>query len=230
MSAKPLDLRDALEDRILTGNFRPGDRLDEAAIARDYNVSRTPVRQALFQLAVIGLVEHIPRRGAFVREIGPKRLSEMFEVMAELEALCARNAARRADASDLAELGAHHEACGKAAADGDSDAYYYANERFHAAIRLIGGNSFLLDEINRIQKNLKAFRRLQLRARDRISSSLAEHARIVASLAAGDPDAAAREMRQHISIQGDRFGDLLATIARDKAAEQDLQISGQKKR
>ncbi len=214
MAATPTELRDALEDRILTGHFRPGDRLDEAAIARDFEVSRTPVRQAIFQLAATGLIEHIPRRGAFVLEVGPERLSEMFEVMAELEALSARNAARRANAEDLADLALHHEACIKAAAAGDADAYYYANETFHASIRKIGGNTFLLQEIDRLQKNLKAFRRLQLRARDRITTSLEEHERIMNSLIASDSDGAAREMRLHISIQGDRFGDLLATIAR----------------
>lgn len=220
MAATPIALRDALEDRILTGHFRPGDRLDEVAIARDFDVSRTPVRQAIFQLAATGLIEHIPRRGAFVIEVGPERLSEMFEVMAELEALCARNAARRAGADDLELLGRHHDACTGAASAGDADAYYYANEHFHAAIRKIGGNAFLLQEIDRLQKRLKAFRRIQLRARDRIATSLEEHGRIMTNLIAGDPDASAYEMRQHISIQGDRFGDLMATLSRDRDASQ----------
>ncbi len=217
MPATPIDLRDALEDRILTGLIRPGDRLDEAGIARDFSVSRTPVRQAIFQLAATGLVEHIPRRGAFVVEIGPVRLSEMFQVMAELEALCTRNAARRAQAGDLADLGQRHAACVQAAATGDADAYYYANERFHATIRTIGGNAFLLQEIDRLQKRLKGFRRIQLRARDRIATSLEEHGRIVDGLVAGDPDRAAREMRQHIAIQGDRFGDLMSSLSREPA-------------
>lgn len=218
MAATPIDLRDALEDRILTGAIGPGDRLDEAAIARDFEVSRTPVRQAIFQLAATGLVEHIPRRGAFVVEIGPARLSEMFEVMAELEALCARNAARRAGAGDLADLDRRHATCAEAAAQGDADAYYYANERFHAAIRTIGGNAFLQQEIDRLQKRLKAFRRIQLRARGRVATSLEEHGRIVDRLMAGDADGAARVMRQHVSIQGDRFGDLLSSLAREPIA------------
>ncbi len=214
MPASPIDLRDALEDRILTGHIRPGERLDEAALARDFDVSRTPVRQAIFQLAATGLIEHIPRRGAFVVEVGPLRLSEMFEVIAELEALCARNAARRAGAEELAETARHHDACCAAATSGDADAYYYANERFHAAIRTIGGNVFLQQEIDRLQKRLKAYRRLQLRARDRIATSLGEHGRILRCLTAGDGEGAAREMRSHVSIQGDRFTDLLATLSR----------------
>ena len=209
-------LRDAIEDRILTGQFRPGDRLDEAALARDFDVSRTPVRQAIFHLAATGLVEHIPRRGAFVVEVGPGRLSEMFEVMAELEALCARHAARRARGEDIAAIGARHRDCEAAAGSGDADAYYYANERFHAAIRAVGGNAFLIEEIGRLQKRLKGFRRIQLRARDRIATSLREHAEIATAIRDGAADAAAGAMRRHVSIQGERFGDLVATMARDR--------------
>ncbi len=214
MSPTAPKLRDALEDRILTGRIRPGDRLDEVALAREFDVSRTPVREAIFQLAATGLIEHVPHRGAFVAEIGPQRLSEMFEVMAELEALCARNAARRAGAGDLAAMASRHDACAGAAASGDADAYYYANETFHATIRAIGGNAFLQQEIDRLQKRLMAFRRVQLRARGRIATSLGEHGRIVEAITAGDGAGASREMRRHVSIQGDRFGDLLASLAR----------------
>ena len=216
-AGKP-SLRDALEDRILTGELRPGDRLDEAALAQAFNVSRTPVRQAIFQLAATGLVEHIPRRGAFVAEVGPRSLSEMFEVMAEFEALCARNAARRASTDDLDRLDTLHAACARAARDGDADAYYYANERFHEAIRTASGNEFLRHEIDRLQKRLKAYRRIQLRARGRVATSLAEHEGIVDAIRAGDGAAAAEAMRAHISIQGDRFADLLVTLSRTDAA------------
>jgi len=214
MNKMETTLRDALEDRILTGDIRPGARLDEAALAVEFNVSRTPVRQALFQLAATGLVEHIPHRGAFAAEIGPQQLSEMFEVIAELEALCARNCARRATGNDIAELVALHRDCTVAAQSGDSDAYYYANEQFHASIRVISGNSFLHAEVDRLQKRLQAYRRVQLRARDRISSSLQEHEDIVTAIQAGDAATAAAAMRAHVSIQGERFADLLATLSR----------------
>jgi DNA-binding GntR family transcriptional regulator len=217
MTKSETSLRDALEDRILTGVIRPGERLDEAALAHEFNVSRTPIRQALFQLAATGLVEHIPRRGAFAAEVGPQKLSEMFEVIAELESLCARNCARRATALDVQELTALHRACAQAAGSGDSDAYYYANEKFHAAIRSIGGNGFLHGEIDRLQKRLQAYRRLQLRARDRMASSLEEHETIVTAIKSGDSNAAAAAMRGHVSIQGDRFADLLATLSRRQA-------------
>lgn len=207
-------LRDAIEDRILTGALRPGARLDEVSLAQDFGVSRTPVRQALFQLAATGLVEHQPRRGAFVADIGPHRLREMFEVMAELEALCARNAARRATQDDIDTLEAHHATCADAAQSGNADTYYYANETFHAAIREIGGNGFLHAEIDRLQKQLQAFRRMQLRARARVAASFAEHDAILCAIRNSDPATAAEAMRVHVAIQNDRYSDLLASQQR----------------
>jgi DNA-binding GntR family transcriptional regulator len=216
MSDSQATLRDALEDRILTGAIAPGTRLDEAKLAEEFGVSRTPVRQAIFHLAAMGVLEHIPRRGAFVADVGPQRLSEMFQVMGELEALCAANAARRATEEDIAALHASHARCAEAAKGGDSDGYYYENEAFHALIRTISGNAFLLEEIDRLQKRLKAYRRLQLRARDRMQRSLTEHGAIVDAIAAGDAARANAAMRDHITIQGDRFADLLATLARNR--------------
>lgn len=218
MTKTPFSLHDALEDRILTGRLLPGSRLDEASLAEEFGVSRTPVRQAIFQLAATGLLEHFPRRGAFVVEFGPQRLSEMFQVMAEMEALCASNAARRATSEDIRLLDESHLQCVHAAESGESDRYYYENEAFHDLIRAISGNAFLKEEIDRLQKRLKPYRRLQLRARGRMNKSLAEHAAIVAAITSGDPTVAGAAMRDHITIQGDRFADLLATLSRNRSA------------
>ena len=85
-----LRLRDRIEDRIATGIYAPGERLDETTLAEHFGVSRTPVREALQQLAAGGLVELRGRRGAIVSAPDPARLMEMFDVMAELEAMCGR--------------------------------------------------------------------------------------------------------------------------------------------
>ncbi len=86
---------ETIEDEIVTRQLPPGTRLDEVELAQRFAVSRTPIREALIQLASAGLVELRPRRGAIVAQISPQRLMEMFDVMAELEALCGRLAARR---------------------------------------------------------------------------------------------------------------------------------------
>jgi len=213
VSTKRADaLRDVLEDEIATGALRPGTRLEELALAKRFGVSRTPIREALLQLSASGLIEMKSRRGSFVVEIEPRRLMEMFEVMAELEAMCARLAARRVSSADLSAIRAAHEACGVAARSDDGDAYYYENEVFHERIRETSQNQFLIEQANALQKRLKPYRRLQLRARDRIRASFAEHEAIVKAIEGGDATGAADAMRAHVTVQGERFTDLLASL------------------
>lgn len=205
-------LRDLIEDEILTGLLAPGERLEEATLAARFAVSRTPVREALHLLATAGLVELRPRRGAVVAVLGPERLVEMFEVMAELEGLCGRLAARRLTEDARRELLASHAACTEARAD--ADAYYYRNERFHRVIYAAAGNRFLAEQAEALHKRLKPYRRLQLRVRNRIEASFQEHERIVSALLDGDEAAAGRALWSHVLVQGERFTDLVASLQR----------------
>lgn len=207
-------LRDAIENEIVSGALPPGTRLDETVLAERYGVSRTPIREALMQLANSGLVEIRPRRGAIVAEVGLDRLVEMFEVMGELEGMAGRLAARRITAADIAALDEALEACRHAAAATDHDGYYYENERFHFALYNASHNSFLIEQCMAMNRRLKPYRRLQLRVRNRLGTSLAEHEGIVAALKAQDTDAAERLARGHVVIQGERFSDLIATIGK----------------
>ncbi len=215
-SGKPKSVRDVLEDEIVAGRLAPGHRLDEMSLAERFGVSRTPIREALRQLAEAGFVEIRPHRGAVVSAPDPQRVIEMFEVMAELEALCARLAARRLLAEDHQRLQATLKACGDALAAGDTDAYYYENEQFHRAIYAASGNRFLAAEALALHKRLAPFRRLQLRVRHRMRTSQQEHREIVAAIEEGDAERAGQTLRSHVAIQGARFNDFLATI--DKAS------------
>ncbi|TMV85132.1 GntR family transcriptional regulator, partial [Thioclava sp. BHET1] len=86
---------DGLEQKIVSGDFHDGERLDEARLAATFEVSRTPLREAFRMLAALGLVEILPHRGAFVRQPSFSRLVDMFDVMAEMEAWCASLASER---------------------------------------------------------------------------------------------------------------------------------------
>lgn len=207
-------LREVLEGDIATGLYPAGTRLDEVTLANRFGVSRTPIREALIELSVAGLVEIKPRRGAFVRELGIARLIEMFEVMAELEAMCGRLAARRITSQELIDLRMAHESCNVARADGDPDAYFHTNQTFHEAIYRASHNDFLAEQARSLQNRLKVYRRLQLRVRNRVSCSLAEHQQIVDAITGGDADGAALHLRQHVLIQGERFNDFVASVSK----------------
>ncbi|MGE5537700.1 MAG: GntR family transcriptional regulator [Gemmatimonas sp.] len=205
-------LRASIEAEILTGTFAPDTRLDEVSLANRFGVSRTPIREALQALASAGLVELRPHRGAIVSAPSLKRLIEMFELMAEIEAMCARLSARRLRASDRSAMADALDRCRRPAELADSDAYYYENERFHQAIYAAAQNGFVAEQAAALQKRLASYRRLQLRVRNRLAASLAEHEAIVAAIVAGDEERAAREIRGHVTVQGERFADLLAGL------------------
>lgn len=205
-------LRDALEDDIINGRLQPGDRLDPERLSARFGVSRTPVREAIQQLSASGLVQVAPRRGTFVTEIGLPQLIEMFEVMAELEGMCARLAARRIDARAAESLRSALSRCQDAAARGDSDDYYYENELFHHCIYAAARNGFLAAEARRLHARLKPYRRLQLRVRCRTRVSVEEHAAIVEAILDGNAAQAERRLKDHVLVQGERFSDLVASV------------------
>lgn len=205
-------IAEELEGMILEGTFADGQRLDEVQLAEQFEVSRTPLREALQRLSLSGLVEQIPRRGVFVRQPGPVQLVEMFEVMAELEAVCARFAATRISDTALDDLRQANSNCLAALATQDADGYYRENERFHAILYHESGNSFLEKECKLLHRRLTPFRRLQLRVRGRLRQSMAEHEAIVTALEDGDPDAASEKVRAHVAVQGEKFYLLMSSL------------------
>lgn len=205
-------LKDSLEDDIINGRRAPGERLDAEALAKQFNVSRTPIREAIQQLTASGLVTVSPKKGTFVAKVGIGELIEMFEVMAELEGMCGRLAARRASQKELEALRRAMAGCEAASAQGDPDEYYYENEAFHQCIYMASHNSFLVTEANQLKQRLRPYRRLQLQVRHRMKSSLQEHQQIYAAIESGNAEDAERIMREHVLIQGERFSDFVASV------------------
>ncbi len=205
-------LRDEIENGIVTGEFARGERLDEVQLAQRFGVSRTPIREALMQLSAIGLIAIRPRRGAVVDDPTPERLYEMFEVMAELEGMASSLAARRHTNEDKLALEQAIKACETAAETEDSDAYYYENEEFHRLVYVASHSAFLQEQCTALHRRLRPYRRLQLRVRNRLRNSLAEHIAVVEAILAGRSEDARLVMRSHISVQGERFSDLVASL------------------
>lgn len=204
------DISEALETEIVEGLLPPGTRLEEPALAERFGVSRTPVREALQRLSASGLVELKPRRGTQVLNPSIGRIIEMFEVMAELEAVCARLCARRADPELIETLRAWLMSCETTAAAQDVSAYYEANRRFHHSIYRGSGNGFLAEQAESLHLRLTPFRRQQLRVPRRLRQSLAEHTQVVTAIETGNEATAEAVQRAHILIQGERFGDFLS--------------------
>lgn len=198
-------LRAQLADEIVSGALAPGTPLDEQELAARFGVSRTPVREAIRQLSASGLVSVRPHRGAVVALPTPAELNDMFEAMAELEALCAGLAARNMTVAERRGLERLHEELRALVHQGDPVRYHERNEAFHAAIYAGSHNSYLAELTLMTRTRVAPFRRAQFRAAGRLGGSYTEHELIVQAILRGDQAGAAAAMRAHIGIVRDAF-------------------------
>ncbi|KUN79291.1 GntR family transcriptional regulator [Streptomyces griseoruber] len=204
-------VRDALENAVIDGRYRPGERLDPIQLEQEFGCSRTPIREALQALERSGLVQIRPKRGTYVTELSISELAERFEVMAELEGMAARLAARRIERESLDELEQALRECEKHATAGDADSYYYANAWFHGIVYDSCGNEYLRHQAHALKRALQPYRRLQLRVPDRMRRSLAEHREIADAIAGGDAETAENAARDHVLVQVKEFSQLVRT-------------------
>lgn len=205
-------LRQKLEGGIAAGHLEPGSRLDEQEIAQRFGVSRTPVREAFRLMAANNLVELRGRQGAAVRSIKAQVLIEMFQVMAELEGLCARLAARRVSQAWGAEIGQIHQRLIVAGEAGDIDVFYDVNQEFHEAIYEASRNVFLADQTRKLRNQVAAYRRRVTRMPNRIADTVREHEAVMQAILAHDQERAHSAMRDHVNLLGDNLLDFLAAF------------------
>jgi DNA-binding GntR family transcriptional regulator len=191
-------IRTGLSEEIIAGRLSPGAEIDEQAVAERFGASRTPVREALRELAAAGLVSIEPRRGVRVAALTLERLGEMFEVMAETEAVCTRLATHRMTALERLGLLGLHGRMEAAAAAGSIDRYDALNREFHTALYRATHNAYLAENAQALRLRLAPFRRAQFHGADRLRRSHAEHAGVLQQVLRGDGEEAARLMRAHM--------------------------------
>ncbi|MFT0862210.1 GntR family transcriptional regulator [Ancylobacter sp. G4_0304] len=197
-----------LASAILDGTLEPGSRLDEHMLAERYGTSRTPVREALRQLATTGLIELRPRRGAVVTQVTSEQLDTLFVAMGELEATCARLSALSMTPIERRRLDALHESMGEMTACGDVAAYTASNTVFHTMF-YAGAHNVVVSEMTiALRRRLAPFRQAQFRAPGRLARSHAEHGAVVQAVLTGDAAGAHAAMLHHVSLVEDAFDQL----------------------
>jgi len=201
-----------LEQEILSGKLRPGDRLDEVELAERFGVSRTPVRQALHALAAGGLLDIKTRQGACVSSLSIAMLLEMFQMMAELEGLCASFAARRARPEQRRQLKEIHERLVKTFEEDDPEHFYEVNREFHEAIYAAANSEFIADQTLALRNRVSPYRRYVTYQPGRMAATLGEHAEVLDAILAANPNAAQQAMRSHVNLLGDNLTDFIAAI------------------
>jgi DNA-binding GntR family transcriptional regulator len=187
---------EAVRNRIIDGDWAPGERLMEDQIAADLAVSRNPVREALQALAAEGFVELEPRRGARVAVVSEERTRELFEMREALEGLVARLAAERRTEPQLRELVALVDEGRGAAAEQRHEVLPGLNTRFHHVLGAAAGNSMLTESVDRLSHLIEWVYRRSIAARS--AQSWAEHQAIVRAIEVRDADEAERCARRHV--------------------------------
>ncbi len=215
MPAHKSDIHAFIMRQIVQGHLRPGDVIDEAALGRDFDVSKTPIREAILQLEANGVVEKRARAGARVARLELAELIELIELHSELEGAAAYHAARRATGPQLAALkdaAIAYDASFTAPQNGTSNAYDL-NLAFHLAVFECCNNSVLQRELDLTGVRLVSYFRTQegLRPTGQPAAS-SEHAEILNAITEGRADDARQAMRRHAEIASDTLLDVLSLL------------------
>lgn len=189
-----------IAELVLDGGMQPGSKLEEQSLADQFEVSRTPIREALRQLASSGLIELRPNRGAFVARVTPQQLDEMFVAMAELEATCARLAAMSMAPLERRNLQRLHERMAEQMRQNMLDDFVEGNDDFHLMIYHGAHNAVLMEMAMGLRRRLSPYRRAQFRNDGRLLRSHAEHDAVVKAVITGDPTGAHSAMLHHVDL------------------------------
>jgi DNA-binding GntR family transcriptional regulator len=205
-------VQERLERMIAAGDLSPGERLNEVALAKNFSVTRGPIREAARALEKLGLVTIIPNRGAFVRECTLDEAMDIYELNALIFGLAAAQAAQSIDAARAKALIDLVDAMDVAAAGGDTEVFFELNIQFHKSILDGARNEQIAPVYLGFIKKLALLRRAAFRHHPNMAASNAEHRHLLEAILAGDAETAQKFASKHGAAGRAR---LLAALARD---------------
>jgi len=189
-----------LQAAILAMDLLPGTALQDKLLSERFQVSRTPVREALIRLAEEGLVEIRPQSGTFVSRIRAEAIPEALDIRIALESMTVTRAAQAADADAIARMDLVISRQKTSADGGDTAGFHEADEAFHEAIGAIAGRPSTWRMIRSVKLQIDRARRLTLPVPGRMTQVIQEHRIIRDAVAAGDATAATAAMAHHLSV------------------------------
>lgn len=192
-----------LRSMAMTYGFQPGQRLNEGELARELDVSRTPLREAMHRLTSEGLLVLVRGRGFYARPLDVKEVFDLYEARRALEMATSRLACERADDSWLAAIDAYLEASVKAQESAPVGQLLQFDEGFHERIAEITGNAELLRMLRNINARIHFFRWVDMQGRRDKTQS--EHRALVDAIRERDAERAANVMRIHITRRQDQI-------------------------
>ncbi|WP_296617227.1 GntR family transcriptional regulator [Sphingomonas sp.] len=210
----PEDIRESLQERILSGEFRDGEALVQDVLAEEYGVSRMPVREVLRQLEACGLVSMRTHKGAVVTSIPTEQVEELFELRALLEADMLVRAFRRMTDSDIEEARGVLGELEQSYRRGDMASWGRLNWEFHRRLYLPAGRPQTLSVLHGINLRVERYIRLHLLMTDGLDTAEREHREILRLCALRDAEAAVAYLKLHILDAGRT---LVAALRQERA-------------
>ena len=208
------ELVERLQRLIIEGDLTPGEKVPEKELCERYNVSRTPMREALKVLASEGLVTLTPNRGASVTAVTVEDLEEVFPVMGALEALSGELACEKITDAEIAAIAkTHREMIGHYNAQRLPE-YFAANEAIHIAILKAARNDTLSAQHRMLSARVRRARYLANMTRERWDKAVAEHEDILAALEARDGRQLGIILKQHLRNKLETVSEWLKANAR----------------
>ena len=202
----PQDLFQKLRDDILQENIRDGEKLSEQFICNKYNVSRTPVREALQKLELDGLIEIIPNRGAFVKGFTKQDLADIYVMRAEYESIALRWAIERMTPKQLEQLREVSEFMEFYTMKGDAGKIFQLNSYFHQLIYSMSGNRVLQHILASYEVYTEKVRKKHAYPQEHLDIIAKEHQDIFDAINARDKDAASEAAYNHVKNAAIRAG------------------------
>ena len=187
-----------LRDEILSGKYAANEELREMNIGQELGVSRTPVREALRQLELEGLVSIIPNRGAFVVGVSLKDIKDIYEIRSLLEGLCAKWAAENITDEQLTELEENIFLTKFHATKGNWEQIFELDNRFHETLYHASGSRELIHVLKYYHEYVQRVRKITLADANRVTASMEEHRQIVDALKNHDAAGAQQKATEHI--------------------------------
>lgn len=201
-----------IQAEIDSGALPPGARLEERLLSERFQVSKTPVREALIQLASRGLIDLRQRRGAVVSVMSAEKIVAVFEVMTELESMAAKLAASRMPPDQREKLLAVHRE--SESFTDDESGYDALNTKFHELIYRGACNDYLESSIKEARARLRVYRRYPFQNPGRMLQSFRDHEAILSAVLRYDGGSASLAMHEHLTIGGRVFADLVAQASK----------------
>ena len=193
---------ETLRKAILDGNLKPGERVMEVQLAEKLGVSRTPVREAIRKLELEGLLEMIPRKGAYVADISIKDVLNVLEVRASLEGLAASLAAERITEDEIESLRKSAEEFEQMNKNNDRDGMVQKDTEFHSVLLSAARNNKLLSIVESLSDYVQRFRVVYFTEYSDAKNIMDDHRAILDAINERDVEKANRVAQEHIENIG----------------------------